>query len=124
MIKTVDAKIIDSIKCHLKLNEEGVRKLEELKLRYESDGNKNAVYRICSLYRLSLYEERRCKMATFDIEIAAKNAFMAYCGSVKGVNVRGEKIPQWEDVGDNVKKAWISAVDDVVRYYQAFLSEG
>jgi hypothetical protein len=36
-------------------------------------------------------------------------AFGAYCESTGGLNVRGEQVPPWEELGGPVQEAWRSA---------------
>jgi hypothetical protein len=36
-------------------------------------------------------------------------AFGAYCESTGGLNVRGEEVPAWEDLGGPVQEAWRAA---------------
>lgn len=38
-----------------------------------------------------------------------RDAFAAYCETTGGLNVRGEEVPPWEDLGEQVQEAWRSA---------------
>jgi hypothetical protein len=39
----------------------------------------------------------------------ARTAFAAYCESTGGLNVRGEQVPPWEELGEPVQEAWRAA---------------
>jgi hypothetical protein len=39
----------------------------------------------------------------------AQLAFGAYVESTGGLNVRGEQVPDWEDLGEGVQEAWRAA---------------
>lgn len=43
----------------------------------------------------------------------AQRAYAVYGEAVGGVNVRGEPLPDWTDLGDTVQQGWIAVADQV-----------
>ena len=47
--------------------------------------------------------------------VLAKIAYEAYGRSAGGFSVKGEALPDFENVGENVKRHWMAAVSAVVQ---------
>ncbi|MFF1469127.1 hypothetical protein [Streptomyces mirabilis] len=45
----------------------------------------------------------------------AKLAYTAYSDSVNGRNVRGEPLPEWDELGERIQTAWEVAAEAVAR---------
>ncbi len=45
----------------------------------------------------------------------AQGAYTAYGEATGGLNVRGEPLPEWDDLGGVVQHAWLTAVEEVER---------
>ncbi|MFE6931753.1 hypothetical protein ACFVDT_06950 [Streptomyces sp. NPDC057699] len=45
----------------------------------------------------------------------AQAAYASYGEATGGLNVRGEPLPEWDDLGGVVQHAWLSAVQEVER---------
>lgn len=51
-----------------------------------------------------------------DADLLARAAYDAYGKVTEGRNVRGEPLPDYDDLGDQVQAAWQAAVVAVVRH--------
>jgi hypothetical protein len=49
------------------------------------------------------------KSTEWDAELLARSAYAAYDTEVGGLNHQGKPMPAWQDLPDNIRKAWIKA---------------
>jgi hypothetical protein len=53
----------------------------------------------------------------YNIEEMAKIAYDNYCHYTQGISlVTGEKLPNWDDLPDNIKRAWRGSMLSVIDY--------